>query len=458
MKKIYISAITMFLLFSLTMTVYALGWTQENGTWVYYDDNGKVTNTWERSGTGYYYLGADGNMVTNSFIDDRYVDSDGRAVTSTWRQIDEKWYYFDTGGNMVQGTGKAINGNYYYFDYDGAMLTGWIQDENGEWYYYDTSDGHRVSSAWKQLESPEDVGQDTSTNYEGLYNSENDTNVYWFYFRSNGKPASADDTNDFKEYTIGSERYVFDMYGRMCTGWIKLTEADSDTPLIAGYKYYNDDESLGTYGAAHVGWLSAYPPSGDGLSVSNDVVWYYFDARGVPYYGEISEDYETLTASLKRITRNGVTNSYLFNQFGNPVYGIRRVKRGNTITSMYFGTRQECCLQYGETRITEADGTVSTFLFTNSGYGVTGPYDGKLYYMGKLQTLDSGSIGYVQIPGGDTYLIYASGRLRTNYNKRYDKYTKDFKSDSAGRDDGGLEAGSAQIAEEPAFYTSADGS
>ncbi|MEI3183775.1 MAG: hypothetical protein V8S98_10910 [Lachnospiraceae bacterium] len=38
-----------------SMTSFADGWTEENGTWVYYDGDGeRVTQEWKKSGSNYY--------------------------------------------------------------------------------------------------------------------------------------------------------------------------------------------------------------------------------------------------------------------------------------------------------------------------------------------------------------------------------------------------------------------
>ncbi len=43
---------------TLTPSVSALaaGWTQQNGGWVYYDNNGNLAKGWSRSSDGYYFL------------------------------------------------------------------------------------------------------------------------------------------------------------------------------------------------------------------------------------------------------------------------------------------------------------------------------------------------------------------------------------------------------------------
>ena len=431
---------------ALAATAFADGWTTENNQWVYYSGGSKVYNTWKTDSNGlYYYLGSDGYMATSKFVDgERYVESDGHMITSTWRQIDGKWYFFDSNGKIISDKTKQVNGTYYYFDYDGSMLTGWVNGSDGYWYYCDPSDGHMAVSSWKYL-APDDsmtLPDDESTA----------TGEYWYYFTSNGKMAMATDT-DYKEYTINSKRYAFDSAGRMATGWAKLS---STTPAIAGYKYYNDDTSIGEFGVAHTGWLSTEPPEEDGFS--QEVLWFYFGSNGYPYYGtdvsSVNDDDETLVAKLKRLTKNGVTNSYLFNEFGNPVYGLRKVRRTNgEVTSMYFGTKTECCLQLGEKNITDADGTTSAFLFTTGGYGINGVKNNKLYYMGKLQKATDDTYAYFTV-NGTTYLVNKTGTLAKNHNKTKDGDEVDYKSDANGIRNGGTEPESEL--DVPAFQNTDD--
>ncbi len=413
----------------MSFAAFADGWTKENNQWVYYENGYKVSNQWSTSEEGvYYFLDNWGNMLLNSFIDDdRYVDADGRMVTDSWRQIDGKWYYFDTNGHMLRNKSKQINGVYYYFGSDGNMQTGWSEDDKGDWYYCDPSDGHRVTGTWRQLVPAEDmyVPDDSVPSENGKY---------WYYFQTNGKMCCASGTG-IREFTIEGSRYAFDEYGRMRTGWVKMSDRE---PAIAGYKYFNDTADIGTFGAAHVGWLSAYPPEEDYLG--SEVVWYYFDGKGEPFYGtDVSEreDDETLAVRFKRLVKNGKTNTYLFNQYGNPVYGLRKVRRSNgTVTSMYFGTRQECCLQLGEKNITEADGSVSVFCFDNNGYGVNGVKNNRLYCMGKLQKATDDDFAYFTVDD-TTWLVNRNGGISKNHNQRKGADEVEYRSDASGHRDGG---------------------
>ena len=430
-----------------TITAFAAnGWVQENGQWVYYDRDSKVYNEWKTGADGsYYYLGGSGYMTVNDFVDDdRFVGADGKMVTNAWRQINSKWYYFDSNGRMTRERSRQIDGAWYYFDYDGAMQTGWVEEDD-DYYYYDPSSGKMIANTWKQLLPPEEVYDDDNSGPQYT------DGTYWFYFTSSGRACKAEGSGDYREMTINGNRYCFDSYGRMMTGWVKV---EDKSPVIAGYEYFNDSESIGTYGAAHVGWLSAYPPE-DEEGFSSDVEWFYFDSKGTPAYGSNvsdSDDEETLSAKFKRLQKNGKTQTYLFNEYGNPVYGLRKVRKtSGEETSMYFGTKQESCLQLGDKNITDADGVTSQFYFDSRGYGYTGVKNGKLYYMGKLQKAEDDSYAYYTVDG-KTYLVNRSGQVKKNYNKSKDPDEVDYRSNASGLRDGGTADESELMI--PAFVTS----
>ena len=67
------------------------GWMKEGNTWYYYENGTLARNKW----TGNYWLGADGKMATNAWVDN------GR-------------YYVDGSGAWVKNTGHGINYSSYY--------------------------------------------------------------------------------------------------------------------------------------------------------------------------------------------------------------------------------------------------------------------------------------------------------------------------------------------------------
>ena len=155
------------------------GWVKEANTWFYYNIDGTLArNKW----AGNYWLGADGRMATNSWVDNNryYVGTDGAWVKDAKRQEEKKtgwvkeantWYYYNTDGTLAQNkwagnywlgadgkmaTNSWVDNNRYYVGNDGAWVkdakrqeekkTGWVKEAN-TWYYYNT-DGTLARNKW----------------------------------------------------------------------------------------------------------------------------------------------------------------------------------------------------------------------------------------------------------------------------------------------------------------------
>ena len=152
----------------------AQGWVKSGNTWYFYNQNGTLArNVW----VGNYWLGADGKMVTNAWVDNGryYVGKDGAWVKGAqkpvevkkqgWVQSSGTWYYYNQGqlvrsawiGNYWLGTdGKMatnawVDNGRYYVGANGAWdknakkqetlkpevkKQGWVKDGN-TWYYYE---------------------------------------------------------------------------------------------------------------------------------------------------------------------------------------------------------------------------------------------------------------------------------------------------------------------------------
>ena len=152
----------------------AQGWVRSGSTWYHYKTNGSLTrNAW----VGNYWLGADGKMATNSWVDNNkyYVGANGAWVKDTKKPEEKKsgwvsngstWYYYNAQGQMVRNawagnywlgvdgrmvTNSWVDNNNYYVSHDGlwvknAQKPGWTQ-KSGAWYYYNTQ-GQMVRNAW----------------------------------------------------------------------------------------------------------------------------------------------------------------------------------------------------------------------------------------------------------------------------------------------------------------------
>ena len=183
----------------------AQGWVKTGNTWYFYNQNGTLArNAW----AGNYWLGADGRMVTNAWVDDGryYVGSNGLWVKGAqkpaaakpevkkqgWVQNGSAWNYYYQ-GNIVRNswvgsywlgndgrmaTSSWVDGGRYYVGANGVWnktvkkqeapkpevkKNGWVK-EGSTWYYYENgtlarnkwisstywvgADGKMITSSW----------------------------------------------------------------------------------------------------------------------------------------------------------------------------------------------------------------------------------------------------------------------------------------------------------------------
>ena len=154
------------------------GWTKAGNAWYYYNNGSLVVNKW----VGNYWLGSDGRMVTNAWVDNGryYVGNDGAwvkgaqnitTVKSGWVKESNTWYYHNTDGTLARNkwagnywlgsdgrmaTNAWVDNGRYYVGNDGAWVkgaqntttvkSGWVKDSN-VWYYYN-ADGTLARNKW----------------------------------------------------------------------------------------------------------------------------------------------------------------------------------------------------------------------------------------------------------------------------------------------------------------------
>lgn len=145
------------------------GWQTIDDAQYYFDGSGKkLTNCWIDNS----YVLSDGKLAKNQWIGDCYVDENGLWVPSLhpyeWKTVDGKkkcysnkthsfvtnqliqingsYYYFDSEGCVATGF-TTIDQNTYYFDSNGKMVTGWIQID-GTYYFFNAS-GIMKTSSWQ---------------------------------------------------------------------------------------------------------------------------------------------------------------------------------------------------------------------------------------------------------------------------------------------------------------------
>ena len=119
------------------------GWVKIGARWYLYDNGTKLTG-WQKDGNTWYYLDEKGVMLCNGLaeIDGKtYYFYDWGGMASSWWYKDENgnWYYFRGNGAMAISSWIEWKGEYYYVGADGKMLTntttpdGYRVDANGVW-------------------------------------------------------------------------------------------------------------------------------------------------------------------------------------------------------------------------------------------------------------------------------------------------------------------------------------
>lgn len=420
-KRWLITALSAAMTLGFAMVSHAEGWRMQDGAWIYEEASGYlVVNEWKKGADNLWrYLDSSGRMAVNTWVDNEYyVDENGIMVSGGWRELesgnyydddrDTSWYYFQDNGKIVRDTWKKINNKWYHFDSYGAMETGWVDDNM----YYCTESGDAMIG-WHMLYPPE------SDNYYNTDPFDENDGKKWYYFNSSGKKYVPTEGDEFGEKRIDGVYYCFDSYGAMQTGWVRVGNSSSDS--IKDYRFYGQD------GKSVVGWYSTTPPD-DLNGAPDEVNWYYFSRSGEPKSGPAEGE-----AGLSDFTTIN-SKTYLFNNYGNPVYGLQRVKVGSDeYTTYYFDETSRTPLK-GRVEIEQRDGTKAVFHFANSGRGTNGVYSGYLYYMGLLQKAEDG-IRYqpITIPGQGTYLVNASGRVTKSTSGVKDVEGTKYATDNSGK-------------------------
>ncbi|WP_051671284.1 N-acetylmuramoyl-L-alanine amidase family protein [Oribacterium sp. P6A1] len=137
------------------------GWfqTQNSKKWSYFDRGEQVKSALKEIGGKTYFLGKDGFMVTDAYLETadgkskRYFGEDGVMVVDSWKRINGVWKYFDEDGVMLIDTlftfadedGKE---NTYYFDSDGIMVTNKTILLDGTYYMF--NDEGILIKTWKE--------------------------------------------------------------------------------------------------------------------------------------------------------------------------------------------------------------------------------------------------------------------------------------------------------------------
>lgn len=442
-----------------SMTSFAAqGWTEENNSWVYYNNDGdRATDSWKKSGDSWFYLDDDGQMVDNQLVESDgnyyYVNSNGAMVTNEWRELpsdddnDEDgqstyWYYFGSNGKAYKATNsgktnfksvKIASGEVrdYAFDTEGRMLFGWVNEDaarvtgddawkEGTYFLGEANDGAKTSNAWKSIDVEDN--DNSKENFDGKY---------WFYFGANGKKMK--DTSK----TINGRKYRFNEYGAAESEWYeKATSATASN----GNQYYNLPEQSWLA----KGWFKTVPSETiDAEAYDNgDEYWFYSNTSG-----------DLVTSQIKTI--NGLR--YAFNEKGEMLDGLYKLTfdSSRNITSYdeieteadfpavgdegevyYFGTSpKEGAMATGKTTI-DIDGEKYTYNFrksgSNKGAGYNGINDDSIYIQGRMLKADKDDKYKVIEFNDKEYLVSTSGKLAKNKSNVQDGDGKYYKTNSDG--------------------------
>ncbi|MBR1856228.1 MAG: cell wall-binding protein [Oribacterium sp.] len=344
--------------------------------------------------------------TTNAKGDQVYVQDTGNVVTNSWIKANDGgsviWYYATQDGTLRKGGWQTVNGNKYYFDENGVMQTGWIDEYK---YYCDPNSGAAVTG-WKYIPIPDDFAYYYSDNANFSAGS-----YAWFFFNTSNSQKYFADGENVAVKTINGIKYGFDENGVMQLGWAKVKDT---SPEIAGYMFFAEKTDGNFKQGQQISgtWYTTVGPlesSGSGSFdkdlATGDVEYFYFKPSGYVAAGN-SNAYQVCTVNNKR---------YLFNEKGNPVYGMQLGCTENDSTTHYYycgSSKSDCSVKTGRFSMTEADGDRITFYAQTNGRGYTGVKDGYLYYNGKLQCADSDSKYMVCNVEGKDYVISTSGSVQ----------------------------------------------
>ena len=241
------------------------GWTKAGNTWFYYDAQGnQVKNTW----VGSYWIGSDGKMVTNSWVDGGkyYVGSQGWWVKDAkkpadtqkspekktgWSKNGNSWYYYDAQGNQIK---NAWVGS-YWIGSDGKMVTNsWV--DGGKYYV--------GSQGWWEKDAVKKTGWSQTGNTWYLYDNEgNIVKNRWsgnYWLGSDGKMVTNSWVDGGKYYVGANGKWVSDALkpGETRKGWTKAGST---------WHFYNDKGNQ-----VKNAWVGNYWIGSDGKMVTNSWV------------------------------------------------------------------------------------------------------------------------------------------------------------------------------------------
>ena len=353
-----------------------------------------VTGWKEISGTYYYFTpsgSSKGVRVQSEWIEDCYLDSNGKMLKSTWFDWEGNRYYLGSNGVYYKGS-HQIDGVWYYFDNDDDSSNGpkgsMKKNAWGENCYYG-SDGKLVTNTW----APGKAGyyycgaNGVCREVAGWFQA---ADGYWYYTNASGV---RQESQWIEDCYVGSD-------GKMATEtWI-------------------DDSYVGTdgkcYRNAWVTWngkeyyLDANGYCIKGKTALIDGNYYYFDANGAKQTGFFDENGCYYDENGVRVKNDWVKwDGYWYYMGEDYVYltGFQKIDG----KWYYLGTAGRM-----ETGWVTLDGV--TYFFDSSGVMQTGwyqdPSTGYWYYLNPEEGSSEGAmVTGKQNIGGTEYYFDSSGVL-----------------------------------------------
>lgn len=374
------------------------GWVTEGDAKVYYDEDGYLTtDAWRKRGEDWYYLGENGQIVTDAKIDEYYVDSEGKMVTSAWVELkneedpdspetpDTFWYYFEKDGKSAVSKWVKFDSKWYYFDESGHMATGKTEID-GATYYLGTEKDGAMKTGWIRLEENSHVPGSSES---------------WYYFNSDGKMVKTQ-----YDKKIDGNYYTF-IDGKMQTGWVLMpsgsnadaTGSNAAVPNVTDYQYYG--------------------PAGDGKRAEG-----FHSIEGISGIHEADEMYTFCFKAGKPYVSTKKGNSlftinakkYAFSDLGIMQTGRQIVNVANDeIANFCFGA--DGIMKTGkQTIFNEETGETENWFFhtdgDKKGQGYHGLRDGILYVYGKRQDATAVQRYAPADLNGTTYLVGTAGNVQ----------------------------------------------
>lgn len=255
-----------------------VGWQKIDGKWYYFDKNvetyGIMETGWLLYGNTWYYLKATGEMASDEWVDGGkyYVDANGVyipgkvKVTGSWLKDNTGWWYRNTDGTYPRNQWQYIDGNWYHFDQNGYMQTGWLQLGN-TWYYLKPSGAmaigwEKVGGDWYYLNSSGAM----QTGWLQLGNT-------WYYLKSSGAMASNEWVDGGVYYVDANGIYIpgktqtTGSWQKDNTGWW-YRNADGSYPTDKWEEINSKWYHFNTSGYMETGWIT----TGD--------LWYHLAESG----------------------------------------------------------------------------------------------------------------------------------------------------------------------------------